>query len=180
MPVTGPHGLLALFDSADQLVEASRAARAAGYTRVEAFAPYPLPEAAKALGYRRSGVAFLVFLGGLVGGSAAFGMLYWISAVAYRLNVGGRPPDSAPMFIPITFELTILTAALAGFLGVFVLCRLPRFHHPLFGTPLFARASSDGFYLCVEAADPKFDPDGTRAFLAGLNPVGIEEVTHDQ
>ena len=175
MPVTA-HGLLAEFDSADALTAACGAARAAGYTRVEAFAPYPLPEAAKALGYTRSGVAFLVLLGGVVGGCAAFGMLYWVSVEAYRLNVGGRPPNSWPMFIPITFELTVLIASVAAFLSVFVLCRLPRFHHPLFAAPLFARATTDGFYLCVAADDAKFDANATRAFLTGLHATGVAEV----
>lgn len=177
MPVTGPHGVLAAFESADDLVAAARRARAAGYTRLAAYSPYPLPEAAEALGYRRSGVPFLVFVGALVGGLAGYFMLYWVSVDAYRLNVGGRPPNSWPMFVPITFELTVLTAAFAGFLGLFVLCGLPRFHHPLFAAPLFARATSDGFYLCVEAADPQFDPARTRAFLEGLHPTGVEEVS---
>lgn len=171
------HGLLAEFGSADALIAAARAVRAAGYTRVEAFAPYPLPEAAAALGYRRSGVAFLVLLGGVVGGAAAYLMQYWVSTEGYRLNVGGRPPNSWPMFVPITFELTVLTAALAAFLGVFVLCRLPRFHHPLFAAPRFARATTDGFYLVIEVDDSKFDLAGTRAFLAALDPTGVEEVT---
>ena len=175
MPVT--RGWLAEFDSAETLTAAISAARDAGYARIEAFAPYPLPEAARALGCRRSGVAFLVLLGGLAGASAAYAMQYWISAIGYRLNVGGRPPHSWPMFIPITFELGVLTAAFASFLGLFVLCRLPRYHHPLFGTPLFGRATSDGFYLFVAADDPKFDPELTRAFLVQLAPTGIEEVT---
>jgi hypothetical protein len=176
VPVNDPYGLLAEFDSADALVAAARRASEAGYTRVEAFSPYPLREAANALGYRRSGVPFLTFLGGLVGGSAGFFMLYWINVFDYPLNVGGRPPNSWPMWIPITFELTVLTAGLSAFLGLFVLCGLPRFHHPLFGSPLFARATTDGFYLCVEASDPKFDPVATRSFLEGLDPAGIEEV----
>jgi hypothetical protein len=174
--VTGPYGLLAEFGSADELTAAIRAAREAGYTRIEAFSPYPLPEAARAMGCRRSGVAFLVFVGGLVGGAAGFFMQWWISTQAYRLNVGGRPPNSWPMFIPVTFELTVLTAALAAFLAVFVLCRLPRFHHPLFAAPLFGRATDDGFYLCVSADDPKFDPAGTREMLHDLRATEIEEV----
>jgi hypothetical protein len=101
---------------------------------------------------------------------------YWISAMGYRLNIGGRPPHSWPMFIPVTFELSVLTAAFAAFLGVFVLCRLPRFHHPLFAAPSFARATTDGFYLCIEAGDPRFDPCETREFLMRLNPSGIAEV----
>jgi hypothetical protein len=174
--VSEPYGLLAEFESAGDLVAAARKVREAGYTRVEAFSPYPLPDAAEALGYHRSGVAFLVLLGGIVGGAAAFYMLYWVEAVAYPLNVGGKPLNSWPMFIPITFELTVLTAALAAFLGVFVLCKLPRFHHPLFAAPLFSRATSDGFYLCIGADDPRFDPAATRGLLEGLRTTGIEEV----
>lgn len=176
MPVTAPYGLLAEFESAEALIEAARRVRAAGYLRAEAFSPYPLPEAAAALGCRRSGVAFLVLVGGTVGGAAGYAMQWWVSTQAYRLNVGGKPPNSWPMFIPVTFELTVLTAALAAFLSVFVLCRLPRFHHPLFAAPLFRRATDDGFYLCVSADDPKFDAEVTRALLAHLRATGIEEV----
>lgn len=174
MPVT--RGLLAEFPSAEALTAAIEAVRGAGYSRLEAFAPYPLPEAARALGCKRSGVPLLVLLGGLVGAGAGFLMMLWVSAEGYRLNIGGKPPNSWPMFIPITFELGVLTAALAAFLGVFVLCRLPRYHHPLFGTPLFARATSDGFYLFVSADDPKFDAEFTRSVLTGANAVGIAEV----
>ena len=177
MPVTPPCCLLAEFGSAEALIEATRRVSAAGYTRVEAFAPYPLPEAAEALGCRRTGVAVLVLLGGIAGGAAGYFMQYWISAQAYRLNVGGKPPSSWPMFVPVTFELTVLTAALAAFLSVFVLCRLPRFHHPLFAAPLFARATDDGFYLCISADDPRFDPRDTRTLLENLRATGIEEVS---
>jgi hypothetical protein len=176
MPVTA-RGLLAEFPSAEALTAACAAARGAGYSRLEAFSPYPLPEAARALGCRRNGVPFRVLLGGLLGAAAGFYMLYWVSADAYRLNVGGKPPNSWPMFFPIAFELGILTAALAAFLGVFVLCRLPRYHHPLFGTPLFARATTDGFYLFVAAGDPQFDSERTRAFLETTQAIGIAEVT---
>jgi hypothetical protein len=176
MPVT-TRGLLAEFPSAEALTAACQSARAAGYSRLEAYSPYPLPEAVRALGCRRNGVPFLVLLGGLLGAAAGFYMLYWVNVDGYRLDIGGKPPNSWPMFIPITFELGILTAAFAGFLGVFVLCRLPRYHHPLFGTPLFARATSDGFYLFVEADDPRFDPEGTRAFLESAQATGVAEVT---
>jgi hypothetical protein len=174
--MTGVYGLLAQFHSGDDLAAAAKVVRVAGYTVVEAFAPYPMPDVAKALGYRRSGVSALVFLGGLLGAASGFYMLYWVCVYGYPLNVGGRPLNSWPVFIPITFELAVLTAAVSAFLGVFVLCRLPRFHHPLFGSPLFARATSDGFYLCIAATDPKFDAAATRAFLEGLRPSGIEEV----
>lgn len=176
MPVNGTYGLLAEFDTAADLIAAIRDAREAGYTRVEAFSPYPLPEAAAALGGRRTGMGFLVLLGGILGAAAGFFMQYWVAVLGYPVNVGGRPLNSWPVFIPITFELTVLTAAFAGFLGVLVLCRLPRYHHPLFGTSSFARATTDGFYLCIEASDPKFDADATREFLAALRAAGVEEV----
>jgi hypothetical protein len=177
VPVATPHCLLAEFGSAEALVEATRAVRAAGYTRVEAYAPYPLPEAAEALGCRRTGVAFLTLVAGVVGGSAGYFMQWWISSQAYRLNVAGKPPSSWPMFVPVSFELPVLTGALAAFLSVFVLCRLPRFHHPLFAAPLFARATEDGFYLCVSSDDPKFDATGTRALFESLRATGVEEVS---
>ena len=173
---TTPYGLLAEFDSADALIAAAGRVREQGYRRVEAFSPYPLPEAAEALGYRKSGIAGLVLAGGVIGGIAAFFMQYWIAVIDYPINVGGRPLNSWPIFIPITFELTVLTASMAGFLGTMLLCGLPRFYHPLFASPLFARSSTDRFYLCVEATDPKYHPNETREFLLGLGPVEIEEV----
>jgi hypothetical protein len=171
-----PYGLLAEFDSADVLIAAAKKVRETGYSRVEAFSPYPLPEAADALGYSKPGVAGLVLAGGIIGGCGAFFMQYWIAAIDYPINVGGRPLNSWPIFIPISFELTVLTAALAGFLGTLLLCGLPRFHHPLFASPLFARSSTDRFYLCIESKDPMYRSAETREFLIGLGPVGVEEV----
>ena len=177
MPVTGIYGLLAEFESADELIAAAERVHAAGYTHAEAYSPYPLPEAAAALGRRRTGVAFPTFVGGLVGGAAAFVMMYWVAVVDYPINVGGRPLNSWPAWIPITFELTVLTAAFSAFFGLMLLCRLPRYHHPLFAAPAFARASTDRFYLCVGSSDPKYQPTETRTFLAALGSVAVEEVT---
>lgn len=175
MPVNQSYGLLAKFQSEEELTAAARQVRAAGYTRVEAFSPYPSPDTARALGYHRSGVAFLVLAGGLSGAALGFFMLYWIEAYAWPLNVGGRPVNSWPMYFPITFELAVLTGGFSSFLGLFVLCRLPRFHHPLFNCALFARASIDGFYICIDASDPRCDA-ATAGFLAGLGPIHVEEV----
>jgi hypothetical protein len=170
------YGLLAKFDTSDELTVAATKLRETGFTKVEAFSPYPLPEVAAALGHHRSGVAFLVLLGGLAGGLAAFAMLWWTQAVSYPWNAGGRPPNSWPMFIPVTFELTILTAAMAAFLGVFILCGLPRYHHPLFGASLFLQATSDGFYLCIRADDPRFEREETRHLLEELHAIAVAEV----
>jgi hypothetical protein len=176
VPVIEPVGLLAEFADADALVAASGRVRAAGYTRLEAFAPYPLPEAAAALGYGYSAIPGIVFLGGLIGGSAGFFMQYWVAVIDYPLNIGGRPLNSWPSFIPITFELTVLTASLCAFLGLMVLCGLPRYHHPLFGVPAFARAASDRFFIYIEANDPCFNLPATRDLLASLSPMSVEEV----
>lgn len=176
MPLNPTYGLLAEFDTAKALITAAKGIREAGYRHVEAFSPYPLPEAAEALGYRRPGVAGLVFIGGLVGGLSAFFMQYWIAVWSYPVNVGGRPLDSWPQFIPVTFELTVLIAALTGFFGVLILCGLPRYHHPLFAMERFDRSTTDRFFLCVESTDPLFERPATHTFLSGLGATGIEEV----
>lgn len=177
MPVTTPvHGLLAEFEKADGLIEAARRARAAGYTRVDAYTPYPLKEAAEALGLRRTAVPTVMFVGGLVGCVGGFLMQYWTAVVDYPINVGGRPLNSWPAFIPVTFELTILTSALVGLFGLLALCGLPMLYHPVFNVHAFARASRDRFFLCIEADDPRYDPGETRAFLADLGPREVTEV----
>ena len=176
MPMTDVYGLVAEFETSDELIEAARQTHDAGYRHVEAFSPYPLKEAAAAIGHRRTGIPFVVFLGGLVGACGGFFMMYWISVINYPINVGGRPLNSWPSFIPITFELTVLTAAFSSFFALLRLCGLPRFHHPLFASPMFARASIDRFYLCIEASDPKYDVDAIRFFLTDQGAIAVEEV----
>jgi hypothetical protein len=176
MSVRETYGMLAEFETAEQLTEAAKKVREGGYTYTDAYSPYPLKEAAEALGHHRSAVPFITFFGGMFGAAAGFFMLFWVEMFAWPVNSGGRPLNSWPMYIPITFELLVLTASLSAFLGVFVLNRLPRYNFPLFSSPLFARSSLDRFYLCIEAVDPKFHATETHAFLASLGPSGIEEV----
>lgn len=178
MPVTSrkPYGLLAEFETAESLITAAKRVHQEGYRKVEAFSPYALPEAAEALGAGKSSIGSIVLAGGVVGAVGAFFMQYWIAVIDYPLNVGGRPENSWPLFIPISFELTILMASLAGFLGVLILCGLPRFHHPLFAAPSFARSSTDRFYICLDSTDSKYNLIETREFLESLGPVGVEEV----
>ena len=170
------YGMLAEFESPDQLRAAARAARDAGYRRMDAYSPFPIHGLTEALGSRPSRLAGLVLAGGVLGMLSGFGLQYWASVIAYPLNVGGRPLNSWPSFIPVTFEVTVLLAALTAVLGMLALNGLPYPHHPLFGAERFARATSDRFFLCIEAADPRFDRAGTEAFLTGLHPLGVTEV----
>lgn len=170
------YGLIAEFETADTLVAATRKAAAAGYTHMDTHTPYPVGETADALGMPKSEMGVVMFVGGLTGACAGFFMQYWANAYGYPLIVGGRPFLSWPSFIPVTFEMMVLTAALSGLFGLIALCGLPRYHHPLFNSKTFDRATRDRFILSVEATDPKFDVAGTTAFLHTLHPASVEEV----
>jgi hypothetical protein len=177
-PRTPIYGVMAEFETAQEILTATRQARAAGYRDMDAYTPYPVEGLADELGLRRTRVPFVVLVAGLVGAGVGFFMQYWTMAVDYPFNVGGRPQNSWPVFIPITFELMVLVAAFAALLGMLFLNGLPRPHHSVFNVPQFARASQDRFFLCIEATDPRFDREGTRQFLIGLHPTEVMEVPH--
>jgi hypothetical protein len=170
------YGVLAEFDTPDELLAATRGARQAGYRQMDAYTPFPVEGLAEALGFQRTGLPFLVLLGGIVGGMGGYLMQYWIAAIDYPLNVGGRPVHSWPAFIPITFELTILVAALAAVLGMLALNGLPMPYHPLFNVPRFALVTRNSFFLCIEARDPQFDRDETRRFLESVKAREVSDV----
>jgi hypothetical protein len=170
------HGLMAEFDNPSALVEAAERARLAGYRKMDAYSPIPIEELSEALGLRGTRLPVLVFLGGMVGCLGGFALEYWTQAIAYPMNIGGRPFNSWPQFVPVMFETTVLGAALTAFVGMWALNKLPQPYHPVFNVPEFARASTDRFFLCIEASDPRFDLNGTRQFLDGLHPVGVSEV----
>jgi hypothetical protein len=170
------YGLMAEFDSPDALLAAANGARVAGYRAMDAYTPIPIEELAEALGLRRTRLPRLVFLGGLLGGLGGYGLEYWTQNIAYPLNIGGRPFHSWPQFIPVTFETTVLGAALTAFVGMWALNKLPMPYHPVFNVPAFARASTDRFFLCIEATDAKFDRKATWQFLESLHPLGVSEV----
>ena len=175
-PTPTLHGLMAEFENPKALVHAAEKARLAGYKHLDAYTPIPVEELDEALGLRRTRLPILVFLGGVFGGVAGFGLEYWTQVFAYPMNIGARPYNSWPQFIPVTFELTVLGSALTAFIGMWALNKLPQPYHPVFNVPEFARASTDRFFLCIEATDPRFDLGGTKQFLEGLKPVGVSEV----
>jgi hypothetical protein len=174
--VPGLHGLMAEFETPTALVEAAGRARREGYTSLDAYSPMPIPELDEALALPRTKVPLVTLLGGLLGGAAGYSLQFWSSTMAYPLDIGGRPLHSWPHFIPVTFETTVLGAALACFAGMWALNGLPKPYQPVFKVPAFARASRDRFFLCIETADPKFDRGATERFLQSLNPVGVSEV----
>ena len=172
-------GLLAEFETGDELIAATRAARLTGYTRMDGYSPYPIGEVADELDFPRSEIGPVMFIGGVCGAVLGFCLQAWTTGVEYQLNIGGKPFVSWPMFVPITWELLVLTASMSGFFGLLVLCGLPHPHHPLFNVPQFARATRDRFFLAIEAVDPLFDVKKTSAFLAGLKPQSVAEVPHE-
>ena len=171
------HGLMAEFDTAEELVGACHKSYEAGYRKQDAYSPYPVEEVCEALGHHKSRVPFLMLCGGILGALTGFGLQYVTSVHAYALNIGGRPLNSWPAFIPVTFEVTILFAGIFGVLGMFALNGLPQPYHPVFNVERFsAHASTDKFFLCIEAADPLFRRDETESFLRSLHPSEVSEV----
>ncbi|MEK7409259.1 MAG: DUF3341 domain-containing protein [Acidobacteriota bacterium] len=167
---------MAEFDNPEDLVDAARRAYQEGYRKMDAYTPYPVEGLADAIGFRRTRIPLIVLIGGILGCLSGFYLQYWISVISYPLNVGGRPYNSWPSFIPVTFEMAVLFAALGAVLGMLGLNRLPMPYHPVFNVPRFALATRDRFFLCIEAADPRFDGQRTRWFLESLNSRGVSEV----
>jgi hypothetical protein len=170
------YGLMAEFDDANALVAAAHRARLEGYRRMDAYSPFPIEELHEALGLPHTRLPLIVLLGGLVGCVGGYSLQYWAAAVAYPLNVGGRPLHSWPAFIPITFECTILVAALAAVFGMLGLNGLPMLYHPVFNVSRFALASRNRFFLCIESRDVHFDVEKTRRFLLSLSPREVSTV----
>lgn len=169
-------GLMAEFEDHEQLLEATRAAYRHGYREMDAYSPFPVEGLAEALGSNYTAIPLITLLGGLMGGLGGY-FMQWVSmARLYPINVGGRPHNSWPNFIPVTFEMTILIASLSAFAAVLILNRLPHPHHPVFNVPEFRRASIDRFFLCIEAEDPNFELAATRRFLQSLKPISVTEV----
>lgn len=169
-------GLMAEFGGPRRLIRAIEAAQEAGYTEMDAFTPYPIEEVWEALGHHKSKLPGIVLAGGILGAILGFGLQYWTSVIAYPLNIGGRPLNSWPAFIPVTFEMTILVATLFTVLGMFALNGLPQPYHPVFNVERFALASRDRYFLCIGGWDPLFDKEKTAEFLKQQEPSEVSEV----
>jgi hypothetical protein len=170
------YGLMAEFATPDELLAATQRAYAGGYRHMDAYSPFPVDGVAEALGFQHTRLPLLVLIGGILGCLGGYLLQYWIAVVDYPINVGGRPFHSWPAFIVVTFELTILVAALFAVLGMLALNGLPMPYHPVFHVPRFALASRDRFFLCIETRDPQFEPEKTRQFLEGCQPYAVSEV----
>src|SRR5689334_3214186 len=171
----GIHGAMAEFDTPEGLLEAAERAYAEGYRQMDAYAPMPVEGLAEAIGFRKNKVALCVLIGGICGALGGYSLLYWITVIAYPHNVGGRPLHSWPAYIPITFECMILLASLTALISMLAMNGLPHPYHPVFNVPAFtARASRDGFFLCIQSSDPKFD---TAEAMEFLRSVGASEVS---
>ena len=171
-----PYGLIAEFDNPTALVAAARAAREKGYRRLDAYSPFPIEELTDALHLHHNKLPLIVLIGGILGGLTGFLLQYYVTVIYFPINIAGRPLNSWPAYIVITFELTILFAAISAVLGLLALCGLPMPYHPVFNVPRFALASRSRFFLCIESRDPLFDPDRTAEFLESLEPREVSEV----
>ncbi len=170
------HGIMAEFDSADALLKACHQAYDSGYRQMDAYTPYPVEEIADAIGFHKTRVPLLVLIGGILGGLSGYGLQYWVNLIEYPLNIGGKPLHSWPSFIIVTFEMTILFAGITAVVGMLGLNGLPQPYNPVFNNPRFTAASRDRFFLCIEAADPKFDLESTGKFMNTLNACDVTEV----
>ena len=176
MKDAGTYGLMAEFDNVNDVVTAARRVYRAGYRKIDAYSPFPLEELSEAIGFHKNGVALVCLIGGLLGGSAAFTLQWWINTISYPVNIGGRPLNSWPSFIIVTFEMTILFSGLSAVFGMLALNGLPMPYHPVFNVPQFESVTKDHFFIVIFSSDKNYDPAHTREFLEELGPISVAEV----
>ena len=170
------YGLMAEFDTPQELLDAAHETRKAGYRKIDAYSPFPVEGLADAIGFHKDMVPFVTLVGGIIGGLSGYALQYYVHVLSYPVNIGGRPFHSWPAFIIVTFEMTILFAGLSAVFGMLALNGLPMPYHPVFNIEEFAKASDNKFFLVVDATDPEYDPAHTRDFLRSLGPRAVAEV----
>ena len=170
------YGVMAEFDTPTALVRAAKRTYEAGYRNIDTFSPFPIEESWEAIGHHDRRLSFIVLAGGVTGLLTGIALQEWVHTMAYPLNIGGKPLNSWPMFVPVAFELTILFAALSAVLGMIILNGLPQPYHPVFNVDRFSMASSDKFFLVIESKDPKFDAHKAAEFLRGTGAKGVYDV----
>jgi hypothetical protein len=170
------YGTVGEFDRPRAVLEAASLVRSAGFTRLEAYTPYSIEGLAEKVGLKRTGVPLITLIGGIVGASGGYFMMWYSSVIGFPLNVGGRPPHSWPSFIPITFELAVLCAALSAFIGMLFLNGLPQLYHPIFNTPHFTERNDSHGYLCVLSKDIRYDPERIAGILRQAGAQNIWEI----
>ncbi len=175
-----PYGMVAEFDSPKAVTIAARKTTEHGYSKVEAYTPFPVHGLDDAIGFRQSKVQWTIFLCGVAGCLIGLSMQYWWANIDYPMNVGGRPLWSWPSNIPVTFECTILASAFGAVFGMLAYNGLPKPYHPIFEVTNFERASQDRFFLLIEAHDPQYDREATRQFMETLGALNVEELEADE
>lgn len=175
-PITGLYGVIAEFSDAQGLLDAANSAREEGYTEMDAFSPFPIHGLAEAVGFAKTGLSAVVLTMGAIGGIGGFFMCWYANVISYPLNIGGKPYNSWPAWIPIAFECAILLAALGAVFGMLALNGLPMPYHPVFNVRRFDQASRDKFFLVLQAKDPKFKLAEVRDFLDKFNPREVVDV----
>ncbi|HEX7830256.1 MAG TPA: DUF3341 domain-containing protein [Thermoanaerobaculia bacterium] len=172
----GLYGVVAEFNDPQSLLDAANSVREAGYTSTDAFSPFPIHGLAEAVGFHKSRLSLIVLTMGIMGGIGGFFMCWYANVISYPLNIGGKPYNSWPAWIPITFECTILLAALGAVFGMLALNGLPMPYHPMFNLRRFDSASRDKFFLVIQARDPKFRLEEARRLLETLGPREVTDV----
>lgn len=174
----GVYGVMAEFEDPTSLVNAAHTAYRNGFRKLDAYTPFPIEELSEVLHLHKNKLPLIVLIGGILGGLTGYLLQYYVTVIYFPINIAGRPLHSWPSYIVITFELTILFAAISCVMGLLSLCGLPMPYHPVFNVPRFSAATRDRFFLCIEATDPLFDVEKTSKFLEGMEAKEVSEVAH--
>lgn len=174
------YGILAEFKNPKELIDAAKKVKEAGYNDFDTYAPFPIHGMEKAMGLKNSPLGWIVLAGGLVGLVGALALMIWVMGYEYPMNISGKPYVNLPVYVPITFELTVLLSAFAATFGMFALNKLPKLHNPLFNVERFEKASDDGFFICVESSDNMFAEDSVSKLFTEAGATHIETVYHSE